>query len=83
MCKANIHIKLKSGVHDPQGKVILNTLHTLGFDNVKSVRTSKYFELEIENENNMDLTEQIDKICDKVLANPNIETYEFNIENHS
>ena len=79
MRKATIYVTLKPQVLDPQGKVIMNTLHTLGYDNVSEVRASKMFEITINAENDADISKEIDEICDKVLANPNIETYYYDI----
>ena len=45
--KFSVTVTLKKDVLDPQGKVVQNTLQNLGMDNLKSVRQGKYFELEI------------------------------------
>ena len=79
MRKATIYVTLKPQVLDPQGKVIMNVLHTLGYDNVSEVRASKMFEVTLNAENETDVSKEIDEICDKVLANPNIETYYYDI----
>ena len=79
MRKATIYVTLKPQVLDPQGKVIMNALHTLGYNNVTKVRASKMFEVTINAENDADVSKEIDEICDKVLANPNIETYHYDI----
>jgi len=76
--RATIYVTLKPEVLDPQGKVIKTTLDTLGYHNVKDVRASKMFEvtLDADSEN---IEQEIDEICDKVLANPNIEIYSYRI----
>jgi len=79
--KATIYVTLKPQVLDPQGKVIMNALHTLGYNNVTEVRASKMFEVSIDAKKNADISKEIDEICDKVLANPNIETYRYDIHN--
>lgn len=79
MQKATIYVTLKPEVLDPQGKVIMNALHTLGYNNVTEVRASKMFEVTVEAEKDADISKEIDEICDKVLANPNIETYHYDI----
>ncbi|MDP8241836.1 MAG: phosphoribosylformylglycinamidine synthase subunit PurS [Candidatus Celaenobacter antarcticus] len=81
MRKATIYVTLKPQVLDPQGKVIMNALHTLGYNNVTEVRASKMFEVSIDAKKNADISKEIDEICDKVLANPNIETYRYDIHN--
>ncbi len=79
MRKATIYVTLKPEVLDPQGKVIMNALHTLGYNNVTEVRASKMFEVTIKAKKDADIPKEIDDICDKVLANPNIETYRYDI----
>lgn len=79
MRKATIYVTLKPEVLDPQGKVIMNALHTLGYHNVSEVRASKMFEVVIDVDKEADIAKEIDEICDKVLANPNIETYRYDI----
>lgn len=78
MIKATIYVTLKPEVLDPQGKVIKTALDTLGYHNVKEVRASKMFEVTIDSETDT-IEKEINEICDKVLANPNIETYTFKI----
>ena len=79
MQKATIYVTLKPEVLDPQGKVIMNALHTLGYTNVTEVRASKMFEVTVKSQKDADISQEIDEICDKVLANPNIETYRYDI----
>ena len=79
MQKATIYVTLKPQVLDPQGKVIMNALHTLGYNNVTKVRASKMFEVTLDVKDDADIKQEIEEICDKVLANPNIETYHYDI----
>ncbi len=80
MIKAKVYVTLKPSVLDPQGKVITNALHTLGFSNVEETRASKFFEMTF-NESDINLVEtQVHDICQKLLANPNTEVYYFNLE---
>jgi len=57
----------------------MNALHTLGYDNVSEVRASKMFEVTLDAKDDADIKQEIEEICDKVLANPNIETYYYKI----
>ena len=79
MAKVRIHVTLKDGVLDPQGKTVQVALDKMGYKNVESVRVGKYIEVETSGANK-DLKKEIDEICDKLLANPNIEKYNFTIE---
>jgi phosphoribosylformylglycinamidine synthase len=76
--KFSVTVTLKKDVLDPQGKVVQNTLQNLGMDSLKNVRQGKYFELEV-NENDQTKAEQkIDDMCKKLLANLIIEDYKVN-----
>ena len=72
--KAVVYVRLKDGVLDPQGQTIQKALNQMGYDEFISVRTGKFFELEI-NANGGDLDKRIEEVCSKLLANPVIENY--------
>ncbi len=80
MIKAKVYITLKPSVLDPQGKVVMNTLHSLGHEGVSDVRVSKFIEIKFDNNNEEEVKAELEKICDKVLANPNTETYYYELE---
>lgn len=80
MPKAKIYVTFKDGVLEPQGKTVNAALLKMGYKNVKDVRIGKFIEMEISNGDKEKLKKEIDEICDKLLANPNIEKYEFKIE---
>lgn len=82
MFKAKVYVTLKKSVLDPKGKAVTQTLHNLGFNEVKETRISKFIELTLDTDNKMNAEKQIDKICKKVLVNPNIETYSFQVEKY-
>ncbi len=73
-----VHITLKEGVLDPQGKAVQGSLNTLGYDNVKEVRVGKYLELTVNDNANIEL--EIEEMCNKLLANPVIENYSYTVE---
>jgi phosphoribosylformylglycinamidine synthase len=81
--RVKIFISLKSGVLDPQGKAIERSLHTLGYNEVREVRAGKYIELELEAPSRDAAEVRIREICDKLLANPVIEDYRFEISPES
>jgi phosphoribosylformylglycinamidine synthase len=78
--KARITITLKSGVLDPQGKAIANALGALGFDGVEGVRQGKYIELELDESDPGRARDQIERMCEQLLANTVIENYQFELE---
>jgi phosphoribosylformylglycinamidine synthase len=78
--KAKVHVTLKEGVFDPQGKAIANALHALGFDDVGDVRQGKYIELDIAEADAEEVRASVDRMCSKLLANTVIENYHIDIE---
>ncbi len=71
---AVVYVRLKDGVLDPQGVTIHKALTQMGYDDFTSVRTGRFFELEIKADSE-DIDRKIDEVCSKLLANPVIETY--------
>jgi len=80
MLKAKIFVQLKPSVLDPQGKAVTNSLHNLGFAEVHETRISKYIEIRFDSDDREQTGKQVEKICDSLLANPNTETYHFELE---
>lgn len=78
--KAKIHITLKSGVLDPQGKAIQSSLGALGFTGVENVRQGKYIELDISADDRAKAQELLTQMCEKLLANTVIENYTIDLE---
>ena len=76
--KFSVTVTLKKDVLDPHGKVVQNTLQNLGMDNLKSVRQGKYFELEVNDNNQVHAEKKVDDMCKKLLANLIIEDYKIN-----
>ena len=77
--RVKIFVSLRSGVLDPQGKAIERSLHTLGYGEVQDVRMGKYLELKVEAASREAAEFRIREMCDKLLANPVIEDYRFEI----
>jgi phosphoribosylformylglycinamidine synthase PurS subunit len=73
--KARVHVTLKSGVLDPQGKAIGHALQSLGFAGVRDVRQGKVIELELEESDPAKARATVEAMCGKLLANPVIENY--------
>jgi len=78
--KAKVYVTLRPSVFDPQSKVIDNTLHSLGYDNIKEVKASKYFELTFDGTDEEFVRKQLTEICKKVLSNTNTENFSFELE---
>ena len=77
--KAKICITLKPGLLDAQGKTIKSALESLGFKGVKEVRVGKYLELDLNHGATKSVKRDVERMCDKLLANPIIETYRIDI----
>lgn len=78
--KAKIHITLKPGVLDPQGKAVGHALEALGFDGLGDVRQGKYIEIDLAGSDADEAKTQVDAMCRQLLANMVIENYEIEIE---
>jgi phosphoribosylformylglycinamidine synthase PurS subunit len=73
---AQVHVTLKPTVNDPQGNAVLGSLHMLGFGSVSAVRVGKYLTLALEANNEQEAGRQVDSMCERLLANTVIESYE-------
>jgi phosphoribosylformylglycinamidine synthase len=78
--KATIHISLKNGVLDPQGKAVRTALGSLGFDGVGDVRLGKVIELDLDETNRDTARETVERMCKSLLANSVIENYRIDLE---
>lgn len=77
--KARVHISLKNGVLDPQGKAISNSLHGLGFDKVLDARQGKTIELDLADMSKEQAEKEVDRMCQLLLANTVIENYSIDV----
>ena len=77
---AQVHITLKPTVNDPQGNAVLGSLHTLGFGSVEHVRVGKFLTLTLDAGDADAARLQVDAMCEKLLANTVIESYEAEID---
>jgi phosphoribosylformylglycinamidine synthase len=80
MYLAKVYITLKPTVNDPQGLTIKGALHNLGFASVEDVRAGKYIEVRIDENDFHKAKVQMNEMCRKLLANPVIENYRFDLE---
>ncbi|MDC0164487.1 phosphoribosylformylglycinamidine synthase subunit PurS [Candidatus Pelagibacter bacterium] len=76
--KFSVTVTLKKDVLDPQGKVVENTLVNMGMNNLKSVRQGKYFQIEVDEDQQVTAEKKIDEMCKKLLVNLIIEDYKIN-----
>lgn len=72
--KRIVYVRLKDGVLDPQGETIRRALSQMGYSEISSVRSGRFFELEID-EDCQDVEKKVEEICSRLLANPVIEKY--------
>jgi len=78
--KAKIHVTLKQGILDPQGKAIEHALDSLGFKNVANVRVGKYMELDLDQNDRAKAEAEVKGMCEKLLANTIIEEYRYELQ---
>lgn len=77
--KAKVHVTLKEGVLDPQGKAVRNALGALGFKGVSGVRQGKYIEIDLAETDPARARDAIEDMCKRLLANTVIEKYAIDI----
>jgi phosphoribosylformylglycinamidine synthase PurS subunit len=77
---ARVYVSLKPTVNDPQGLTIADGLRSLGFTEVEGVRAGKYIEVRLTAESVEAARARVDSMCDRLLANPIIESYRFEVE---
>jgi phosphoribosylformylglycinamidine synthase subunit PurS len=77
---ARVYLSLKPTVNDPQGLTIADGLRSLGFSDVESVRAGKHIEIRFKAASAIEAGHTVDSMCDKLLANPIIESYRFEVE---
>ena len=78
--KAIVHVALKSGVLDPQGKAVADTLARMGYKEVEAARIGKVIELDIDDALTSEAAEaRVREMCEKLLANTVIENYEIEL----
>ena len=73
--KFSVTVTLKKDVLDPQGKVVENTLISMGMENLKSIRQGKFFEIEVDENDQKKAEEKVKVMCEKLLVNLIIENY--------
>ena len=78
--KARVHVTLKPGVLDPQGKAIEHALGSLGFPGVADVRQGKVIELSLQEDDPAKARASVEAMCEKLLANTVIENYAIELE---
>lgn len=76
MKKATVFVRFKDEVLDPEGLTIQKSLATMGYDKMKSVRTGKFYEIELADES-PEAHKQLQEMSEKALANPVIERFEI------
>ena len=78
MYKVEVFVTYKESILDPQGEAIKGSVHRMGLNQVQEIRQGKYFELKID-KSEADVKETVEVICDKILANPVMESYRYTI----
>ena len=78
--RARVFVTLKPSVFDPQGRTIVEALHSLGYTGVADVRQGKYFELDLATADAALARALAAEVADKVLANPGIESYRIEVD---
>ena len=77
--KANIYIKYKDGILDPQGTTVSHALESMNVKNIDSLTIGKFIEMNFSDITKQEAESIANESCKKLLANPNIETYKIEI----
>jgi len=77
--KARVHVTLKDGVLDPQGKAVMGALSAVGFGGVNDLWQGKFIEIDFDSTDPDAAEKQVAEMCEKLLANTVIENYEIDI----
>jgi len=80
MIYAKVYVTLKKGVLDPQGETVRGALETLGFAGVKDVRIGKFMVVTLNEVSREEASRRVEQMCKKLLANPVIEDFSYEIE---
>jgi phosphoribosylformylglycinamidine synthase PurS subunit len=78
--QVKVFVTPRKGILDPQGRAVEGSLKSLGFDGVGSVRVGRYIVIEIDAPSKSEAATAVKKMCDQLLANPNIEDYRFEVD---
>lgn len=78
--QAKIYVTLRPSVLDPAGTAVQTGFKQLGYDNVGPIRIGKYIELTVAATDEVTASQQVDRMCDQLLANPVIENYRFDLQ---
>ncbi len=78
--QATVHVTLKKGVLDPQGKAVRHALRSLGFEGIEGVRQGKYIEIALDETDAKKALAEVEAMCKKLLANTVIEDYRIDID---
>jgi len=76
---AKVYVSPKPTVNDPEGLTILGGLKALGYADVAAVRAGKFFQITLAADSESDAREKVDGMCEQLLANPVIESYDFTL----
>lgn len=76
MTLVKVYVTYKKSILDPQGEAVKKAVHGMGFNDVEDIRMGKYFEISVDGDYPT-VKEDIETICDQLLANPNMETYRY------
>ena len=76
---ARVTVTLKPGLLDPQGKTVKSALESLGFSGIEHVRVGKHIELQLTSRSTESAKKEVERMCQKLLANPVVETYTVDI----
>ncbi len=79
MYEVKVYVMYKESILDPQGEAVKSAIHRLGYDEIQEVRMGKYFEMKVTKKEKSFIEKRIEEICDRLLANVTMESYQYEI----
>ena len=80
MFLVRVVVRPQPTINDPQGRTIRGSLHQLGYSSVEGVRVGKHIVIRLDEDDEVEAAAKVTEMCDKLLANPIIEEYAFELE---
>lgn len=80
MYNVQVYVTYKDSVLDPQGQAVQGAIQCLGFEGISQMRIGKFFEMQVTGTDQATVIEKVEAICDRLLANPNMEQYRYDVQ---
>lgn len=80
MYNVQVYVTYKDSVLDPQAQAVQGAIQRLGFEGISQMRIGKFFEMQVTGTDQAAVIDKVEAICDRLLANPNMEQYRYDVQ---